>query len=525
MKKLISFLLVTIMVLSCSVLTFSGFALEDDEHPTIYLYGANTEAIYSAEGEQLFPKGEDFDAMDVVMNALMPCLEKLAVGLIIDDYELYAKEFYDAFVPIFGPIALDKNGEATNGSGTAVTSATQDVPEKSSGYEPLDYRMHYDWRLSPLATALELKEYIDRVLEATGETKVNLMGRCYSANVIEAYLTVYEGHALAHVDDVTYITSSVLGLDLLGAIFTGNLKIDGNYIDAIADYYFNYLNFIEDEATKQTVQSLLELLTQVKVMDFTGETLNKLINEIKYDLIPPIIRDTFGSMPSMWSMVPAESYDKAIEFIFGDCRQEYAGLIEKTDKYHNEVQKPALDVIKRLQASGIDFVMIAKYNIPELPVYEGFNSQSDGFTLTWRQAFGGEYSSYGETLPQNYISINKNNRYLSPDYKVDASTCLFPEKTWFVKDLQHMDFPDNLDRTAMKIMNSELSVSDGVVSQFIQYLPESGELVDVDGPDKDLNKKPSNPLQKLFSFLAAFFKILTKWLNNGILPIKSAGIS
>ncbi len=514
MKKFISVLLAMLMIFAVSAPATGALAAQDNEYPTIYLYGANTDGIYSATGERLYPISDDVDGLNVFKQALMPCLEKLAMGLIIKDYEPYAKEFYDAFVPIFGPMALDKNGEASDGSGTEYNYATQSVPNKNSNYGQWDYRMRFDWRLSPFTAAEELKAFIERVLEATGESKVNLMGRCYGANVIATYLTEYEQHALEYVDDVAYITSSVTGLDFLGALFTGNLEIDGEFLDTFGAFYFEYLDLIEDMTIRNTVEAFLELLNEVKVMGFTGDTLNKLIDEIKYDLIPPIIRDTYGSMPSMWSMVPAEMYEEAIEFIFGDCKEEYKGLIEKTDRYYNEVQKNAYETMKNLDEKGIDFVMIAKYNIPEFPVYDGCRAQSDGLTLAWRQAFGGEYAEFGKILPESYTEANKDSKYLSPDLKIDASTCLFPETTWFIKNLYHTDFPDAISDLPLRLMNEEITVGDGVVSQFLTYDPETGDVFATEGTDEDYNKKPENPIEKLIKFLTAFFRLLTAWING-----------
>ena len=81
----------------------------------------------------------------------MPCLEKLAIGLVLDDYEAYAQEFYNAFVPIYEDIALDKNGEVSDGSHPARNIHNADLPKKSGGYGEWDYRFWYDWRISPLS--------------------------------------------------------------------------------------------------------------------------------------------------------------------------------------------------------------------------------------------------------------------------------------------------------------------------------------------------------------------------------------
>jgi hypothetical protein len=42
---------------------------------------------------------------------------------------------------------------------------------------------------------------------------------------------------------------------------------------------------------------------------------------------------------------------------------------------------------------------------------------------------------------KNYEQVKKDGHYhVSWDYKVDASTCMFPDQTWFIKNLQHVAY-------------------------------------------------------------------------------------
>ena len=56
---------------------------------------------------------------------------------------------------------------------------------------------------------LELKNYIDRVTAATGKDKVQLIGRCYGANVIATYLELYKEHAKQHISDISYFSFEI----------------------------------------------------------------------------------------------------------------------------------------------------------------------------------------------------------------------------------------------------------------------------------------------------------------------------
>ena len=47
-----------------------------------------------------------------------------------------------------------------------------------------------------------------------------------------------------------------------------------------------------------------------------------------------------------------------------------------------------------------------------------------------------------ETLPESYVQKrDRKHNHISPDRVIDASTCMFPELTWFVRDMGHLDYP------------------------------------------------------------------------------------
>ncbi len=510
MKRFISVLLVIIMMFGFVQPVFA----EDTEHPTIYVTGAQTNGLYNADGTQLYPIVDDVEAMDVVKEALVPCLKKLVKGMLTNDYKEYAQEFYDIFVPIFGKMALDVNGEVSDGSYPEYTVYNCHIPQKTSNYNEYDYRFWYDWRISPMVAADQMKDYIDMVLAATGEKKVNLIGRCYGANVIAAYITKYEDHAVEFVDDVAYLSSSVIGLDMLTALFTGNIKLDGDAIDNFLNYYMDEENLIEDDQLNVFLVTALELFREIKTLDLTGAALELLIKRIKSDLIPPILRDTYGSMPSYWSMVTPECYEEARDFVFAGCKDTYAKLIEKTDDYHYNVQKDAEEKMLELDEKGIDFYIIVKYNFPDAPLYAGAARLGDGNTSCVRQAFGGEYADYGTVFSQKYIDSLEDTTYLSPDLKINAASCLFPETTWFVKNMHHETFPYPINRLALDVMNNEAKVSDGRFPAVQEYFAEGNRIAPVEGTDEDAIPEKKNVFQMFIDFFKSLIEVLKKVFNG-----------
>lgn len=293
MKRIISVLLCAVLAISVAI---PAFAAEPEEFPIIYVTGAQTNHIYSAENERIYPTGNDAGA--ILKQAFKPCLEKLAEGMITGNYDPYVQEFYNALAPAFEKVILDKNGEVSDGSHPKYHSSTIEVSNKQSNYIWSDFRFWYDWRESPIKSAAELKNYIDKVRKATGKKKVELVGRCYGANVIAAYFVLYKEHAAENVSDIAYYSSSAWGIDFLSALFTGDIYLDETAISSFVDYYMEHKDIIEDESTKNLIVTMVELFSQVKVLGLAGDALLRVVNQFKADLIPKAVLACVGSWPS-----------------------------------------------------------------------------------------------------------------------------------------------------------------------------------------------------------------------------------
>ena len=507
MKRFISVLLAAVMIFSMCI---PSFAAGYDEHPTIYVTGARVNHIYAADGSLLFPN--DVDGGQVLKDALKPCLEKLAKGVITNDYDEWAQEFHDALVKVFGGLNLDKNGEASDGS-YPEHPYNYSLPVKTSGYGGYDYRLWYDWRLSPLDTAEYLKMYVEEVKGVTGESKVNIIGRCYGANVVQAYLALYPEHAVEHVDDVAYLSSSVEGIDGIGAFFSGRIELDDQAVTNFVNYFMENDDIIEDETTRSFITATVELLNYTKVLGLTGEALELFIQKVKKDVIPLALLDTFGGWPSYWSMVPVEYYEDAKALIFEGIEDEYAGFIQKCDDYRNKVQLKTIETLESLSEQGIDFYMISKYNFPEMPVYKNAVNLSDGITSVKRQSFGATCAEHDGVLSESYIKSLKDTKYLSPDRMIDASTCLFPETSYFVKDMYHDTFPAAINNLAIEVMNHDATVSGGEYAQYARF-DGSNELKAVE-PFHEEAVNEEEPFFKVFiRFFKAFIEFIKKFIDS-----------
>ena len=514
MKKFTSLVLCFILAFSLCVPAFATATATEGykEYPTIYVTGAQTNDIYDLEGNKV----SDFDIdLDAVLEEYgMDLVSKFLFGMLSDDYKMWANRFHEIFVGIYGASALDKNGEASNGTHPAKHSSTVDVTEKTEGFGIWDYRFWYDWRISPMVTGEELEHYIDRVLDATGADKVNLVGRCYGANVIAAYVAMNKDHAEKFVDDIAYYAPSIDGIDFMTALYTGELYLDPEAVDNFANWFVENKDLIEDDAISALVLTLVELFEQAEVLGFTADAIDLLIDRIKSDLIPPILRDSFASWPSYWAMVTEGNLEKAIDFIFDGCKDEYAGFIEKVRAYYDTVQSVHNDTVLEMMDRGVRYNIFAKYNFPDYPIYKGAAVQGDGDTAIPRQTFGATAANYGKVLSADYLaSVSaENQKYIAPDHKIDASTGLLPENTWYIKNLHH-DHWGSIEGVSLDIMNNDSTVSNQ--DKYPQFMDNNNNMAEVT-PDEDYDKPADNILVSLFRFLTAFLNFITKLLNGGI---------
>ena len=86
----------------------------------------------------------------------------------------------------------------------------------------------------------------------------------------------------------------------------------------------------------------------------------------------------------------------------------------------------------------------------------------DGIVDVKYASFGATAADFGSTLE----NVTADAKYISPDKTVDASTCLFPEQTWFVKNLKHAEETDTIDVMMRKFMRYD---GQGTVETFEDY--------------------------------------------------------
>ena len=152
---------------------------------------------------------------------------------------------------------------------------------------------------------------------------------------------------------------------------------------------------------------------------------------------------------------------------------------EKVDYYHN-VQLELAPTIQNVMDAGTTVSVVSKYGFPQTPVIRSRNNESDFVVDTKYSSIGATCAPYDETLPTDYTQQRyPEKNYISPDRKIDASTCAFPDQTWFIKNSSHIGTlsggTDGEQPLLMWLLCSETQPTvwdNALYPQYSTYLPD-----------------------------------------------------
>ena len=292
------------------------------------------------------------------------------------------------------------------------------------------YNFSYDWRVSPIDSAAELDTYIQGLKDELGVKKVNVVAHSMGAAVVLAYLAECGG---ANINNLVFTSPAWQGTSLAGNIATGNISIEMFTVE-------NYL--VQLANVSATTHITAFIISYIATYDGLSKEYFGDINSAVKGLLPRIYSDTvipyIAGMPGFWSLIPAKDYyENAKKFLFPEGMG--AELEAKVTAY-NEIQLNAESIIEDAMDDGMNFGIVVGYNCQMIPISNEYEQSdtiidvkyaSGGTTCSkYLQAFDDWTNIYSQ-------SVKDGHNHVSWDYKIDASTCMFPEQTWFIKNLQH----------------------------------------------------------------------------------------
>ncbi len=555
MKRFISVILSVIMVFSAVSVAFAqenekinvdGFT----DVPVVLLSGDST-PIVNKDGEQAL-QYKNFlsdayrqEVFGILKEGFVDLIYPYMVdGLLTNNWQPLYDTLYEAIGKLFEETLLDKNGDVPTDPENPAYMSTLDPyyfqrndnsVSRTYGegyqYSVSTFWFFYDWRLDTFDTAAKLHEYIQEVKRATGHDKVGLIGRCLGTSVVMTYVKVYG------MDDLVGVAingSVVNGAEVISEPVSGKFNID---MDAV-------VRFLEDSNgvglfnIDNIVIELLDMIAKSGVYDIGNTVVRATIyQKLVEGVTSALARSTFFTWPTYWTGVAAADYQNALNYVFGpegsELRTEYAGLIEKLDRYDREVRQQLPAIYDTIDKEG-NLGIMSKYEFQIAPIVASCDKIGDQFASVEYTSVGATTSSVYETLEYAYVAsqiANGKGRYISPDRKIDASTCLYPDYTWFVKGSSHShwSFVENALLQEVVTAPEQIAVNDTVYSQFMVYDYDTDTM---EAMNKDncgvtfftANKKedePDNWYDRINAFCDSFAKFMNSFIDFIMEKIKS----
>ncbi len=559
MKKSIAILLALIMLCSVAVLPASAATEKKDKTPIIFIAGSSVD-ICDAQGNQI-PTGFDVlsddsesgitkeDIIESAMNIILPFVME---GLPEDEWDNYGDALYEELAPIWDSTQLDGDGNAKYDTGVSAKEIAdwdyiaQNVNHGKDGKFGLwDYKFRYDWRLSPYDHVDRLHQFIKDIIKTTGCSQVALVGRCLGGNVITAYLDVYGSEKL--VKKVVYDEIMSNGSSAINDIFSGQIALSDKHIQAylLASEHYGKQDVGIDltginDLVLEIAERTYDLMAQVGAADMAFGSIEELYGRLYKAFIPAMLKATgIGTWASYWTSLNSKDFDTAVDLIFGEEgseeRAEFAGLVDKLYTLKKQIielreLEGEENLYKKFEKDyGVQFAVIAGYGIPIPPLGVNHNDNGDSTVDTKNSSLGATVAGLFDTLSDEYIAERVEagyGEYISPDKKIDASTCIFPETTWFIKN-KHHDVGagwENIAEYYTQYTNVTASRNEKNISRFLvadidnrsKYYNMTEENM-ADGPWlEEVEQEPSVPskLASLFRFLATVLRILTLLING-----------
>jgi len=275
----------------------------------------------------------------------------------------------------------------------------------------------------PMESAKGIDSYIDMVLEKTGAKKVNLASVSLGGTMLTAYAAT--GKNLSKVNKIVNMVSLLGGTDIMADFIDRNFNVS-------------------DEFFRKEYFPLI--LSELAGDSGLGNLVNILLHIMPRSLFEGIISSAYGALhdtvivnnPEFWAMVPSDRYEAlADKWITSDI------LRAKTDAF----QKARVGLFENLSAmskNGTEIYSICGYNLSYTDGNYAFfgivksseNANGDGIIPVSSTSLGATAVKAKTEFDEAYLSSH-DSKYISPDKCVDASTCLFPERTWFFSGQHH----------------------------------------------------------------------------------------
>ena len=516
-RKILAVLLSMLMAFS----TIGLFAVSAEDScdcgyaPNIYVIGFASRTLVYNQGKEdekaVFVMDSDY-IKEAATNLLTNSDNYFNVAsfLATGNYSYLSKVLDNLGYEIFKYLEMDSSGKSIYD----VTEREWSYPTEFQleNHDPDDeYDFYYDWRDDPFVVAAELNEYVNYICEGTGHDKVNLIGFSLGSAQVMTYLYQY---GYDHVAAVELRAPAFNGVSVCGQPMSKKLDTDASALVRCVDSY------LTADGTGSLISVLLDAVNKAGLVPGLVDGLMDVIENCTDEVYAGNIGRIFASLPGMWALMSDDDYENAKEAVLKgrDGADEFEKII---DNYHYNVQANNKKIIDDFMAQGGKFAIIVKYNVQISPAAEDYLNLGDGVIDTKYESFGATCANLGETLGEDYVqAVDDGHNHISPDNMIDASTCTYPEYTWFVKGLNHPKHADYIESLTREIFyaDTQMTVWDNPdYPQFVEYDAETEEVSEITESEPDFFEEmfgANSWAMVLVNFIKAILKFISELFSK-----------
>ena len=470
MKKIVSVVLAVVLVFSITIPAFAQGqnANNYDGNPVVIVRGIDFAGLTYEDGSK---------ALNVELDTIFPLLmQSLFARMNVIDKDMVIDTVMDVAYEILSPLACDNEGNSVEKVSMvqypgSMANHPEFVANLTDGGEfgivktavekygaENTYFFTYDWRKTPATLAEELKGFIDTAKSDSGKNKVNIICASMGGMVTTAYMYYYGTDSL---DSVVYLSGAQNGTYVCGDALNGRIVFETDTI----------LNLIY-QATDDNLflRLFLGIFDGLGVFDFITNLTNDIVTDSFDEANDKVLRSCFGTLCGFWALCPDDDFESGVETIFGGHEEEYPVLLEKIEET-KEFVFATEETLVAAKESGVKISFVSNYNSGLVPVYERANLNGDMVLETELTSNFATVAPLREILTADQLA-KAPYKYVSPDKVIDASTALFPDNTWFVKDAPHVaaDYGSGFSDFTFSLLESNVQPDVKTFAQYPQFM-------------------------------------------------------
>ena len=472
MKKVLSALLAIVMIFTITVPAFAAHETASanyDGNPVIIVRGIDFAGLTYENGEKALnvSAGTIFSAL---MNGFFGMLKLKDTQSVLDGVFLAAKEIFD-------PISCDAEGNSKYADVSMkqyplsmdnypdFVEALPDGAEEGIVKTAIEkygaentYFFTYDWRKTPEQIADELNGYVETAKRSSGKDKVNIICASMGGMVTTAYFYYYGSD---NVESAVFLSGAQNGTYVCGDALNGRIVFD-------SDVLVKFINNATDD--NFFLKVFIGVFDMLGVVDFIADVANEMVSESFDRGNDLMLRDSLGAFCGFWALCPDVDFESGFENIFGGHEEEYPVLVEKINGVKEFVFSTE-EALSGAMEDGVKISFVSNYNSGLVPVYEKANLNGDNVLEAELTSNFATIAPLGETLSKAYIE-GADPKYISPDNVIDASTAVFKDNTWFVKDAPHVaaDYNTGFSEFTFTLLESDAQPTIDTFEEYPQFM-------------------------------------------------------